>query len=120
VCTMEPTEVLSTSARQPLPAEPISCHASEPLSSSEVAHGTRGVAYVGRLRLPIAGPYRPWARLYRLPDRRRLWVVRLWENDGAVRRLVSTGQLLEFARLNGLRGVAARIRSLDRKARESE
>ncbi|HYB63270.1 MAG TPA: hypothetical protein VEE86_02465 [Thermoplasmata archaeon] len=57
---------------------------------------------VGELRLPIAGPYRPRARLYRYPDGRLLWLVRLWESDRAVPHLVPTAVLHEFARRNGL------------------
>ena len=57
---------------------------------------------IGRLRLPIAGPYRPWATLYELPDGRRLWCVRLWDVDRPVRRCLPTGLLVAFARLNGL------------------
>jgi hypothetical protein len=60
------------------------------------------VRKVGELRLPIAGPYRPRARLYRYPDGRLLWLVRLWEHDRVVPHLVSSAVLREFARVNGL------------------
>jgi hypothetical protein len=61
------------------------------------------VVRVGRLRVPIAGPYRPWATLYRLPDGRELWCLRLWEHGRAERRVVSTATLLSYARRSGLR-----------------
>ena len=69
---------------------------------------------IGRVRLPIAGPYRPWARLYELDDGRRLWVVRLWEFDRPVARCFSTATLLGFARLNGLRALESEIRTISR------
>lgn len=75
------------------------------------------VTYVGRLRVPIAGPYRPWARLYRLPNRRLVWVVRLWERDRPVRRVVGTSVLLEFARLIGFPALSSRVRRLARRGR---
>ncbi|MCI4337518.1 MAG: hypothetical protein L3K17_10120, partial [Thermoplasmata archaeon] len=37
------------------------------------------VRRIGRVRLPLALAYRPWATLYVLPDGRRWWVIRLWE-----------------------------------------
>ncbi len=71
---------------------------------------------IGRLRVPLAGPYRPWARLYRLPDGRLLWCLRLWEECRPVPHVVSTGTLLAFARLNRLPDLARRIRALVRRA----
>lgn len=67
---------------------------------------------VGELRLPLAGPYRPRARLYRYPDGRLLWLVRLWEYDHAVPHLVSTAALREFARRNGLPRLRAEMDAL--------
>ena len=67
---------------------------------------------IGRLRLPIAGPYAPWATLYELPDGRRLWCVRLWEVDRPVRRCLPTGLLVAFARLNGLDVLRREIEAL--------
>ena len=67
---------------------------------------------VGELRLPIAGPYRPRARLYRYPDGRLLWLVRLWEVDRAVPHIVSTAVLREFARSNGLARLRAEVDAL--------
>lgn len=114
---MEPSEAPETTSSQPVPAEPLSWH-DEPLDPAlEGLETDPRVEYVGRVRLPIAGPYRPWARLYRLPDLRRIWVVRLWDRCRAVRRVTSTSVLLEFARRNGLSELAARVRSLDRRGR---
>ncbi|MCI4347188.1 MAG: hypothetical protein L3J97_01035 [Thermoplasmata archaeon] len=114
---METSEVLSTTSRQLVPAEPLPSPELDSVPRPEVLDNGVRTEYVGRLRLPIAGAYRPWARLYRLPDRRLVWVVRLWEQDRAVRRVTSTPTLLEFARLNRLPEVAARVRSLDRRGR---
>lgn len=72
----------------------------------------RTVRKVGELRLPIAGPYRPRARLYRYPDGRLLWLVRLWEYDRPVSHLVSTTVLREFARVNGLATLRSEIDEL--------
>jgi hypothetical protein len=74
------------------------------------------VRRVGELRLPIAGPYCPRARLFRYPDGRLVWLVRLWERDRAVPHLVSTAILREFARVNGLPGVRAEIDALVERA----
>lgn len=65
---------------------------------------------IGSVRLPLAGPYRPLATLYELPDGRRLWCVRLWDVDRPVSRCLSTGYLLAFARLNRLEELAREIR----------
>lgn len=79
---------------------------------------TRPVRAVGEVRLPIAGPYCPRARLYRYPDGRLLWLVRLWEVDRAVPHLVSTDVLRTFARVNGLAGLRAEVDALVERARE--
>lgn len=114
---MEPTAVLSTSLRQPVPAESIPWADDGALPRPDELDDTLRTEYVGRLRLPIAGAYKPWARLYRLRDARVVWVVRLWDRDRAVRRVTTTATLLAFARINRLPGVTARVRSLDRRAR---
>ncbi len=67
------------------------------------------VRRVGRLRLPVAGPYHPWATLYRFPDGRTFWVLRLWEVDRVVRRCVSTTALRSYAAHSGLPRVLAAI-----------
>lgn len=64
---------------------------------------------MGEVRLPLAGPYFPRARLYRLPDGRLLWHVRLWEVDRAVAHLVSTHVLRTFAQVNRLPKLEAEI-----------
>jgi len=81
---------------------------------------TGRVLLIGELRLPIAGPYRPRARLYRYPDGRLLWLVRLWESDRAVPHLVSTAVLREFARVNRLPEVRAEVDALVEAAIERD
>jgi len=112
VCTMVPVLALSTPLSQLLPDQPIpdQCVPDDPRQAARIE-------YVGRLRVPLAGPYRPWARLYRLPDGRTLWVLRLWDRTTAVRRVTTTEVLLRFAKLNGLTGLGARVRALERRAR---
>ncbi|MFZ0830857.1 MAG: hypothetical protein WCB18_07075 [Thermoplasmata archaeon] len=114
---MEPSAVLSTASRQPVPVEPLRWldDAADPISQDFETHPQ--VDYIGRVRVPIAGPYRPWARLYRLPDLRLVWTVRLWDRTRAVRRVTSTPVLLEFARVNRLPTLASRVRSLDLRGR---
>jgi hypothetical protein len=70
------------------------------------------VRCLGELRLPIAGPYRPWARLYLYPDGRLLWRIRLWEVWGPVAHLVRTDTLRTFARVNGLPTLLVEIERL--------
>jgi hypothetical protein len=114
---MEPAKVVATPSREPFPAEsfPASDENSFPLAA-ELDTDPR-VEYIGRVRVSIAGPYRPWARLYRLPDLRLVWVIRLWDRHCAVRRLTSTDTLLEYARMHRMPALAARIRSLQRRGR---
>ncbi len=61
------------------------------------------VRLVGSVRVPVAGPYRPVARLYQFPDGRLLWHLCLWEVDRPVPHLVGTSALIAYARANGLR-----------------
>jgi hypothetical protein len=114
---MEPLERLATPLRQLVPAELLRRLDESCPPISETLDTDPRVEYVGRVRVPIAGPYRPWARLHRFPDGRLVWVVRLWERERVVRRVVSTSTLLEYARLNGLPMLAARVGSLDRRGR---
>jgi len=88
-----------------------------PTSSVELVprRPTRNVRLLGTVRLPIAGPYRPVARLFRFPDGRLLWHVRLWEYDHAVPHVVGTAVLTAFARANGL---SALEQEIDRLLRE--
>jgi len=76
----------------------------------------RRVRRIGRTRLPLTLTHRPWATLYRFPDGRLLWSVRLWEVDGPVRRLFPTGMLLAYARLNRLGFLEAELDRLTRAA----
>jgi hypothetical protein len=75
------------------------------------------VRRIGEVRLPVAGPYRPRARLYLFPDGRTVWVVRLWEYDRAVTHAVGTRTLRAYARQNGLPALASEIDRLDARAR---
>ena len=103
--TLDANRIAAATPFEPLRSQPI---------PSRIAPRVRRV---GEVRLPIAGPYRPRARLYRYPDGRLLWLVRLWEYDRAVRHLVSTAVLREFARLNRLPRLRAEIDDLvDRSA----
>ena len=70
------------------------------------------VRCIGELRLPLAGPYRPWARLYLYPDGRLLWRIRLWELYGPVAHLVGTGTLRTFARVNRMPALLDEIEAL--------
>ncbi|MCI4357559.1 MAG: hypothetical protein L3J95_04225 [Thermoplasmata archaeon] len=67
------------------------------------------VERLGRLRLPIAGPYRPWATAYRLPDGRVVWCVRLWSVDRPLLHCLPTSTLRSFCRLNGLAALAVEV-----------
>jgi hypothetical protein len=109
---MEASRAPSTSLRQPVPAEPLRWFDETNPPIPDAFDNEPRAVYVGRVRVPIAGPYRPWARLYRLPDRRLVWVVRLWDRDRAVRRVTSTAALLEYARINRLPTLARRVRVL--------
>lgn len=64
------------------------------------------------MRLPLGGPYRPKAQLYRDAAGTEWWVVRLWEIDRAVPRRVSTDELRAFARGNRLAGLLDAIDAL--------
>ena len=100
-----------------LDAERIVVTSSEPVPSQPLPEpAVQQVRKVGELRLPLAGPYHPRARLYHYPDGRLLWLVRLWECDRAVPHLVSTAVLREFARLNGLPGLRAQVDALVERA----
>jgi len=67
---------------------------------------------VGAVRLPIAGPYRPWARLYLRANGSVDWTVRLWVVDRPVTRHVDTETLRTFARVNGLGELARELERL--------
>ena len=76
------------------------------------------VRKIGELRLPIAGPYRPRARLYLFPDCRLLWHLRLWEHDRPVSHLVRTDTLRTFARITALPSLLAAVEALHRRGLE--
>ena len=87
----------------------------DPTRSTEFADpfpASPDVRRVGRLRLPVAGPYRPWATLYRYPDGRTYWVVRLWHIDRPVRRVYTTATLRTWATVQRLPSVLAAIDAL--------
>lgn len=90
---------------------------SAPLAELDLPNARAGlVRRIGRVRLPLALTYRPWATLYVLPDGRRWWIVHLWEVDRPVPRLVATSTLLAFARRSGLAEVADAVERLARAA----
>lgn len=96
---METLEVLPNRP-QPLPRPPVLPRPSATLRP------------IGSVRLPIAGAYRPRARLYVEPDGTRVWRVRLWEVDRAVVHWIDTETLRGFARRNRLRALEAELDAL--------
>jgi hypothetical protein len=82
-------------------------------ATGPTSHGR--VQRLGRLRLPIAGAYRPWATAYRLPDGRVLWCVRLWQVDRPRVSCVATSTLRMFCRLNHFPELAAEMERLVRR-----
>jgi hypothetical protein len=90
----------------------------DPNASQPVPRRTnRRVRLIGELRLPLAGPYRPRARLYLLPDGRLVWTVRLWDVDRPVCRTFSTATLRRFARRSRLVATEQEIDALVHCAR---
>lgn len=81
------------------PREPV---LAEYLSSREDPSLPLDVVAVGRMRLPLTLNHRPWITLYRFPDGRLLWTVRLWDGDRPVHRCIGAATLLRFARVNQL------------------
>ncbi len=81
-------------------------------AASKAARVTR----LARLRVPVTLTARPWATLYRLPDGRRLWCLRLWDGNAPRRRCVTTARLLEYARASGLRELERALRAADATA----
>ncbi|HTT26538.1 MAG TPA: hypothetical protein VMH90_06225 [Thermoplasmata archaeon] len=64
---------------------------------------------LARIRVPLTLTVQPWATLYRLPDGRRWWCLRLRE-DGEIRtRCVSTARLRAYARASRLPALEAAI-----------
>jgi hypothetical protein len=106
---MAPTRP-STSTWEPVPFATADLAISQDPPTSP--RGPRRVLRIGRLRVPLAGAYRPWATLYRLPDGREIWCLRLWDGDHPVRRVVSTSVLLAYARRSRLRQLEREILDL--------
>jgi len=106
---------------QPM-VSPLRANGNDALATDERTHAPRRNARratprrIGRLRLPIALTAHPWATLYEMPDGTRLWCVRLWDEDRAVRRCFATGYLVAFARLNHLEALRVEIEELARRA----
>jgi hypothetical protein len=92
--------------REPLPSQPVR------------RRPTARVRFMGEVRLPLAGSYRPRARLFRLPNGRLLWRIRLWEYDRAVPHVVPTDVLRTFARVNRLPELRRAIDALVERALE--
>ena len=69
------------------------------------------------MRIPVAGPYRPWARLYLFPDGRLVWLVRLWQVDRPVARVVRPEILRAYARRSGLPSVVTELDRLVERGR---
>lgn len=84
---------------------------------AEHAEPTTAPWRVGSLRLPLAGAYRPRATLWRMPDGRCGWTVRLWEYDRPVRHWLPTRELRAWAAASGLAELAGAIERLDARAR---
>ncbi|MCI4330849.1 MAG: hypothetical protein L3K19_03245 [Thermoplasmata archaeon] len=86
---------------EPVPAE---------FAEHPIVHGA--FRRVGRLRLPLGLHHSPWATLYRMPDHRLFWIVRLWEVDRPVRRCVGTSTIRRFCDVNHLPELRARVEEL--------
>lgn len=100
---------------------PAERRANEPLPSQPVPERTNlSVRWVGAVRLPLAGPYRPIAHLYSGPDGARWWTVRLWEHDRPRERILPEAALLAFAQANRLAGLADAIGRLLARARAED
>jgi hypothetical protein len=74
------------------------------------------VRFLGEVRIPLAGPYRPRARLYLFPDGRLLWQLRLWQVDRPVAHLLRPEVLRAYARRSGLAVVVAELDALVERA----
>lgn len=105
---METETVVSERAAQPIPRQPVR------------DRRTSRVEWIGAVRLPIAGPYCPLARLYQGTDGTLRWRVRLWEADRPVERTFETDVLRTFARVNGLHDLEDRIEVAVARARRRE
>jgi len=89
----------------------------EPIETSTPQRRRGRLAPLARVRVPITLTVRPWARLYELPDGRRLWCLRLWEGERPRTRCVTTARLRAYARSSGL---AELERAIDDALRTAE
>ncbi|MGA7923942.1 MAG: hypothetical protein WCA77_08210 [Thermoplasmata archaeon] len=71
---------------------------------------------MGRARLPLTLHHQPWVTLYRFPDGRLLWTIRLWDGDRPVVRCLGSATLLRFARGSQLWDFASEVETLLRNA----
>lgn len=81
--------------------------------------GEYRVVRIGRVRVPITLTVAPWATLYRFPDGRLLWCLRLWDRERAATRCVSTPPLRGYVRESGFSALAAEIDELCERAKTS-
>jgi hypothetical protein len=100
---LETDEVVSDRA-EPVPRQPV------------LDRKPSRVRLVGEVRLPLAGPYRPRARLYAWPDGELRWVVRVWEVDRVVVRSLDRDAVRIFARVNRLPALARDVDALLERA----
>lgn len=70
---------------------------------------TRRAPSLGRVRIPLALAYRPWATAYRLPDGRTIWCLRVWAIDRAVTVCASTSTLATYCWRSRLDAVAREV-----------
>ena len=95
--------------------------ASEPLPLEPVRRRTYpGPRALAEVRLPIAGPYRPRARLVRLPSGELAWLVRLWRVVRAVAELVAPEVLRAYLGSGGLRDLLREVDAAVDRARRAE
>jgi hypothetical protein len=87
----------------------------DPCAASAVA--SPGPRAVGRLRVPLGLHHQPWATLYRFPDGRLEWCLRLWQVDRPVTSVVATRTLVDYAHDNGLAELERAIEELLERAR---
>ena len=74
--------------------------------------GAARVRRIGRLRLPVTLTCQPWATLYRLPDGRLVFCVRLWGTGGPVTRVLPLATVRAYARRSRLDALAREIDDL--------
>lgn len=101
--------MVTTTQRSALSEVPDPTRSSEPALAWLRAPTVRRL---GRVRLPLAGAYRPWATLYRFPDGRTLVLVRLWGTTGPVRRVYDASVVRAWAMAQRLTELAAAIDAL--------